>query len=122
MSFATRMQNVATKLLTKYDERTVKAVLITKGEKTYDPNIGDYVFASDTEQDLTGVATSYNLGLVVSGTVHADDIKFIVTNAVKPTQADSVRMDGLTYGIVSVTPKAYTGDDLTIAYEIQLRK
>lgn len=122
MSFAQRMGGIADRLLTKYDERTVKAVLIAPGTKTYNPAIGDYVTTPATEQDLTGVATSYNQALIASGAVHADDIKFIATRAVKPTQSDSVRMDGVTYGVVSVMPKAYTGDALTIAYEIQLRK
>lgn len=122
MPFAKRMGKVADKLLTKYDERAVKAILITPGEKVFNPAIGDYEFSASTEQELIGVATSYNQNLIASSTVHRDDIKFIATRAIKPTQADSVRMDNVTYGIESVTPKAYTGDDLTICYEIQLRK
>ena len=122
MSFAQRMGGVADRLLAKYDERTVKAVLITPGAKTYNPAIGDYETTPATEQDLTGVATSFSQSLIANGTVQAGDIRFVSTRAVKPTQADSVRMDGVTYGVVILDPKAYTGLDLTICYVIGLRK
>jgi hypothetical protein len=35
---------------------------------------------------------------------------------------DKVLLDGFEYGIVSITPSAFTGIDLVISYELQLRK
>lgn len=123
MSTAQEFQDLATELLTEFDERAgaQKVILITKGERAYDPSEGDYVTQPSTETPITGVATSYSNGLIASGAVNAGDIKFVATNAVEITTDQSVRMDRKTYTIVSVMPKAYTGMDLVISYEVQLR-
>lgn len=120
MSFALDMQKVATDLLTQFDERTVKAKLVTLGAKTWVD--GEYVFAPSTEQELTGVAKDYNNALINGTTIQSGDILFIATSAVKPTQADKVVMDGSQYSIVSISPSAFTGADVTFLYKIQLRK
>lgn len=120
MGFASEMADMATELLTEFDERTTKAKLITLGAKTFVD--GEYVFAANTEQELTGVASSYSNLLVNGTTIQASDVKFVATNAVEPIQSDKVLLDGSEYSIISINPYAYTGADKTIAYAIQLRK
>lgn len=122
MSFAERMGKVADKLLTKYDERTVKVKLLRAGESYFDKTIGETVFPEPTEIELTGVATSYNAALINGTTIQSDDVKFISKRDVKPKRADKVLLDGHQYSIVAIPPKAYTGMDKVISYEIQLRK
>lgn len=122
MSFAERMGKVADKLLNKYDERTVKVKLLRAGESYFDKILGETVYPDPTEIDLTGVAASYSAALINGTTIQANDVKFICTRDVEPTQADKVLLDGFQYSIVVVTPKAYTGMDKVIIYEIQLRK
>lgn len=122
MGFAERMGRVADRLLTKYDERTVKVKLLRAGESYFDKTIGETVFPEPTEIDLTGVATSYNAALINGTTIQASDIKFISRRNVEPKQADKVLLDGHKYSIVGITPKAYTGIDKVISYEIQIRK
>ena len=109
-------------LLTEFDERTVKVKLLRAGTKTWDEIEAEYIFGAATEVDLTGVASSYNQALINGTTIQANDIKFVSTNAEEPQQDDKVVIDTEQYSIISVSPYAYTGKALTIAYEIQLRK
>ena len=122
MSFAQKMGGVADKLLAKFDERTVKVKLLRAGVSYWDEIEAETIFPPPTEIDLTGVASSYNQALINGTTIQANDIKFVSTNAQEPQQDDKVVIDTEQYSIISVSPYAYTGKDLTIAYEIQLRK
>ncbi len=122
MSFAQKMGGVADRLLAKFDERTVKVKLLRAGTKTWSEIEAEYVFGAPTEHDLTGVASLYNQALINATTIQANDIKFVSTRAEEPQQADKVLLDGEQYSIISVKPYAYTGKDLVIAYEMQLRK
>ena len=122
MSFATDMQQMATELLNAFDERTVKVKLLRAGAKTWDEIEAEYIFGPATEHDLTGVASSYNQALINGTTIQANDVRFVSTSAEEPAQEDKVILDSEQYSIISVKPYAYTGKDLTIAYEIQLRK
>jgi hypothetical protein len=124
MSFADEMAQVATELLTEFDEREPggKIKLIRQGIGVWDEIEGETVFPDPVEIDLTGVAVPYSATLVNGTTIQAGDIKLTITNGVEPTQADKVLIDGVQYSIVANTPFAYTGKDLTIAYAVQLRK
>jgi hypothetical protein len=122
MSFAKKMGGVADRLLSKYDERTTKVKLLRAGARVWDDTLAEYIFSPPTEHDLTGVASSYSQAMINGTTIQADDIRFVSTRAEKPTQDDKVVLDGTQYSIVSIKPYAYTGEDLTIAYEMQLRK
>ena len=122
MSLAKRMQSTATRLLSTFDEREVKARLLRYGGSVWDPIEEEYTQPTITEHPITGVATSYSKALVNGTTIQGGDIKFIATHEEKPTTADKLRLDGVEYEIISVDPKAYTGLDLVVSYEIQLRK
>ncbi len=122
MSFAKKMGGVADKLLNKFDERKVKVKLLRAGSKVWDDVEAEYIFSPATEHDLTGVASLYNQAMINGTTIQANDIKFVSTRAEEPKQEDKIVLDGKQYSIVSVKPYAYTGKDLTVAYEIQLRK
>ena len=122
MSFANKMGGVADRLLNKYDERTVKVKLLRAGSKVWDDTEGEYITSTPTEHDLIGVASPYNQAMINGTTIQANDVRFVSTRAEEPKQEDKVVLDGQQYSIISVKPYAYTGKDLTIAYEIQLRK
>lgn len=113
---------MATELLTEFDERTVKAKLLTVTDGAWNPAIGENDPQTITESDLTGVASSYNQALINGTTIQANDVRFVSTFEPVPTQADKVLLDGFEWGVVSVKPYAYTGLDKVIAFEIQLRK
>ena len=122
MSFATEMQQMATELLTEFDERTVKVKLRVVTNGAWNPAIGENDPQTIEEFDLTGVASSYNQALINGTTIRANDVRFVSTFEPVPTQADKVLLDGFEWGIEAVRPYAYTGLDKVICHEIQLRK
>lgn len=123
MSFATDMQKVATSLLTQFDERTGdnRIMLIQPGTKVWDDVEDEYVFGPDVETPLVGVATPYNELTVNETTIQAGDVKLTLTNAVEITAESRIRLDGKEYSVVMPNAAAYTGKDLTIVYQIQIR-
>ena len=122
MGFAQDMREMATELLTEFDERSVKAKLRVVTEGAWNPAIGENDPQTVTESDLTGVASSYAQSLINGSSIQAGDVKFVSTFEPVPTQSDKVLLDGFEYGIENVKPYAYTGFEAVIAFEIQLRK
>ena len=122
MIFANRMQATAARLLSKFDERETKAVLIRAGSQQWDPIEDELITLPATDHELTGVAVSYSHNLINGTTILNDDIKFVCTHEHEPKTADKVHLDGVDYSVVSVKANAYTGLDKVINYEIQLRK
>jgi hypothetical protein len=122
MGDAQEMRDMATELLTEFDERSVKAKLLVITQGVWNPAIGENDPQTIIESDLTGVASSYSQALINGSSIHKDDVKFVSTFEPVPTQADKVLLDGFEYGIESIKPYAYTGLDAVIAFEIQLRK
>ena len=123
MSFATKMQKVATDLLTKFDERTGtdRIVLIQPGAMTWDAGLAENVFAASTETYLTGVAVAYNESTINGTTIQAGDVKLTLTNATPINAESKIRLDGKEYSVVLPNAAAYTGKALTIVYQIQIR-
>lgn len=122
MSFAKRMQGVADRLLDKFDERTQKIQLKRNSSAVWDEDLAEDVITDGAILDLTGVAVPYVQGLIDGTTIQNGDIKLTITKDVEPNAQDKVILDGVEYSIISITPFAYTGKDLTIAYALQLRR
>ena len=124
MTFATDMQQVATELLTEFDERPVggKIQLQKNSVAVWDPVLAEDVITPGALIDLTGVAVPYSQGLVDGTAIQSGDIKLTVTNGVEPEQQDKIILDGVEYSIMPIQPFAYTGKSLTIAYAIQIRR
>ncbi|MGL4937178.1 hypothetical protein [Shewanella sp.] len=125
MSFAKRMQNVASKLLDKFDESEGRIVLVKKGgEPVWDSELGEMVPAPAIEIPLTGVTVEYSQGMVNGTTIQSGDV-LVIAKVVNPIYGgislqDKVKFDGAQWSIVT-TPKAdYTG--VVICYKIQCRK
>jgi hypothetical protein len=124
MTFATDMQQVATELLTEFDERPVggKIQLQKNSSAVWDEILAEDVITPVALIDLTGVAVPYSQSLVNDTTIQSGDIKLTVTMATEPLAQDKVILDGVEHSIVSINPFAYTGKPLTIAYAIQIRR
>ncbi|GEM_PF-2119925 len=122
MRFAKEMQEVAEELLTEFDEREEKMILRVAGESYFDANLAETVIGEAQEYELTGVATTYNEGLINGTTIQNGDIQLSVLCEVEPKQADKVVIDDAEASIVAVNPVAYTGKDKTIMYKIQVRR
>ena len=123
MSFAKRMQGVATKLLTKYDEsppdeRRIK--LVRKGVPAWDDDAGEVLPGVDEIIGLVGVTVPFSAGLVNGTTIQAGDVQAIVTSATAPTTADKLQIDGVEWSIVDRPLVDYTG--VSICYKIHARR
>ena len=124
MGFASEMADVATDLLTEFDERPVggKIQLQKNSVAVWDPVLAEEVITQGALIDLVGVAVPYSQGLVDGSTIQSGDIKLTVTMGTEPLAQDKVILDSVEYSIISITPFAYTGKPLTIAYSIQIRR
>ena len=123
MSFSKRMQGVATKLLTKYDEspsgnRRIK--LVRKGVPAWDDDAGEVLPGVDEVIDLVGVTVPFSAGLVNGTTIQAGDVQAIVTSATAPTTADKLQIDGIEWSIVDRPLVEYT--NTAICYKIHARR
>lgn len=125
MSFSNRMQKVATKLLTKFDERETPIKLIVLGVGTvFDYELGEYVAAANTEYNCTGVAITVSQSLVNGTTIQSGDkmVTVSVNVGVVPTTADKLLIDGKQWSIVDTPHADYTGIDKAVVYKMQARK
>ena len=120
-SFAKRMQGVASRLITKFDEREVKVNLIRQGESYFDLTLGEEVFPPSTQLPVTCVQVNQENKLFENSQIENGDILLILTNMVEPLMSDSVLSDGKTYSIVDIKPVSYTGKALTISYGVHAR-
>lgn len=125
MSFARRMSKVATKLLTKFDERVVPIKVIKLGIGTvFDEVLGEFVAVPDEEYAAKGVAITVSESMVNGTTIQAGDKIVTVSTDIgyRPTTADKVILDGEQWSIVDTPHVEYTGRDLPIDYKMQVRK
>ena len=124
MGFASEMADVATDLLTEFDERPVggKIQMQKNSSAVWDKTLAEDVVTPGALIDLTGVAVPYSQGMVDGTAIQSGDIKLTVTSAVEPLAQYKVILDGVQHSIVSITPFVYTGKDQTIAYSIQIRR
>ena len=120
-SFAKRMGKVATRLITKFDERSVRVQLLRDGGHYFDNTLGENVFLPDTETPITCLKVSGSIDTFKNSLIESGDVFLIMTNTTEPTSKDRIKMDDKTYAIVEILPINYTGDDLTISYGVHAR-
>ena len=121
-SFAKRMQGVATRLISKFDERETKVQLIRESDGRYfDFALGEYVFPQPDNLSIECIQTSQENKLFENSQIENGDILLILTSAIKPLMSDSILSDGKTYSIVDIKPVSYTGTGLTISYGVHAR-
>mgnify|MGYP001002027474 CR=1 FL=1 len=134
MSFARRMNGVANKLLTKFDERKgeKRLALIKKGEKSWDGVLGEYIFTPDAKYFMVGVESTIDAGLVNGTTIQSGDKMLTVHTelvddqgapvSITPALQDKVIIDGVQWSIVATPHVDYTGADNIVLLELQVRK
>ena len=122
MGLAKRMQNTATRLLSKFDESNGRIVLVkVGGEPVWDPVSAEMVLPSSTEIPLTGVTVAFSAAQVNGTTIQYGDVMCIVkAGDVEITQQDKVKIDGVQWSIVDTPLVDYTG--ITICHKIHCRK
>jgi len=122
VSRADRFQALATRLITKFDERTSSDAI--KLERT-----GASVWNAVTAQmdaglvttiPVVGVTTEYNSSLIDGTTIMHGDILLKITSATEPLSNDKVLIDDDEYSIIDIVKSRYTNK--TICYFVQLRK
>ena len=122
MGLAKRMQNTATRLLSKFDESNGRIVLIkVGGEPVWDPVSAEMVLPASTEIPLTGVTVAFSAAQVNGTTIQSGDVMCIVkAGDAEITQQDKVKIDGVQWSIVDTPLVDYTG--ITICHKIHCRK
>ncbi|AXC39498.1 TPA_asm: hypothetical protein GI617_23100 [Salmonella enterica subsp. enterica serovar Enteritidis] len=116
-AFSKRMQGVGTRLLTKYGSTVT---LIQKGQKTWDPVLGEYVWGVDTTVPLKSVPVPVNAGLVNGTTIQAGDMVVKADYSVIPKMDDKVQFNDEQWSVVAIEKKMVNDD--VVAYFIQVRK
>ena len=122
MGLAKRMQNTATRLVSKFDESSGRIVLIkVGGEPVWDPVMAEMVLPASTEIPLTGVTVAFSAAQVNGTTIQQGDVMCIVkAGDAEITQQDKVKIDGVQWSIVDTPLVDYTG--LTICHKLHCRK
>lgn len=127
MSRALRFQNIASRLLAKFDERTVSvdSIQLEQTPISFNPTTGEDEFGTPVFFNLVGVAVSFSKEhtneISTNGNViQAGDQLLKIDSTVEPKMDDKILLDGLKYSIVSIDPSRYT--NRTISYTVHLRR
>ena len=122
MSRAKRFQKMATRLLTKYDEREDDDVIKLKrtGASVWNPVTAVMDPGPVTEIPVVGVITNFDKSLIDGTTIMHNDLLLKITAGQEPLSKDKVLVDGDEYSIVDLPKIRYT--NLDICYFAQLRK
>ena len=122
MGLAKRMQNTATRLLSKFDESNGRIVLVkVGGEPVWDPVSAEMVLPASIEIPLTGVTVAFSAAQVNGTTIQSGDVMCVVkADDAEITQQDKVKIDGVQWSIVDTPLVDYTG--LSICHKIHCRK
>jgi len=127
VSKAVKFQNTATRLLTKFDERTlgVDSIQLEQISVSFNTETGENEQGFPVITDLSGVSVGfgreYTNGNNANGnTVQTGDQLLKITSAIEPFMGDKILIDGLEYSIVSISPSRYTNK--TILYTVHIRR
>lgn len=116
MSFATRAQSTANRLLTKYGQvcavtRTVKG--------SFDPTTGESTVSSTSTYDISCYTSNYARQEIDNILVQQNDIRLIVYSATAPEIDDVVSVDSKDYRVLDVQRIKAMG--LVVMYKCQVR-
>lgn len=116
MTFASNMQAVALRLLTKYGQ-SVSGTRVVEG--VYNPNIGAAI--SETTTTYSGYAhpAPFTNAEIATGTVLASDVQLLLSTTTEPLVGDVITLSGVTYRVLSVGKVC--AQAAIIIYKIQLR-
>lgn len=120
MGFSSRMQKVATKLLSKFDESDGRIKLVRAGEKTWNEVTGEYDYTEPQVIDLVGVTVPFSQDLINEKTILTGDVQVKVTASELVTMNDKIQIDGQTWSIVDEPLVSFSG--ITIMYQLHCRK
>ena len=127
MSLATKFQNTATRLLSKFDERVlgVNSIKLEQTPVIFNPVTGEDEPGIPVIADVIGVSVKfgreYTNGAKTNGnTIQAGDQLLKITSEIEPLMGDKILLDGLKYSIVSILPSRYTIQ--TILYTVHIRR
>ena len=116
-TFASRMKNTATRLLSKYGSTVT---LLRAGTSEWDSDEGEYITTPTASIPLTAVPVPVAVGLVNRTTIQAGDMMLKADGVVEPNMQDKVEFQGARWSIVNIEPKIV--NDIVLAYFIQVRK
>ena len=124
MGLAKRMQNTATRLLSKFDESNGRIVLIkVGGEPVWDPVSAEMVLPASTEIPMVGVTVAFKEEQVNGTTIQSGDVMCMLESSdpsITVNQQDKVEIDGVQWSIVDTPLVDYTG--ITICHKLHCRK
>lgn len=127
MSRALRFQNIASRLLAKFDERIVgvDSIQLEQTPVSFNPTIGEDEFGTPVFFDLVGVAVGFskehtNKISTNGNVIQAGDQLLKIDSTIEPKMNDKILLDGFKYSIVNIDPSRYT--NRTILYTVHLRK
>jgi len=127
LSLALKFQNLAFKLLAKFDERTVgvDSIQLEQISVSFNPTTGENEPGTAVFFNLVGVVVAfsrkYTNAISTNGNViQAGDQLLKVDSTIEPKMGDKVLLDGLKYSIVSINLSRYT--NRTILYIVHLRR
>jgi hypothetical protein len=134
MSLSKNFQALSDSLLAKFDERKGddRMAILKQGEIVWDPIEAKEVIGPDTKYFLNGVQINVSAGMVNGTTIQSGDmmIKASVNMfdeadlpiVYVPRVNDKMLIDGVQWSIVNAPHSNYTGNDVIINYNIQVRK
>lgn len=127
MSLAAKFRGVATKLLTKFDERTSggDAIQLKRTPVEFNPNSGENEFGTPVITDLVGVSVKFdreytNSANSAGNAIQAGDQLLKITATTEIEMGDKILLDGLEYSIESISPSRYTNQ--TILQSVHVRR
>lgn len=127
MSLATNLEDRASKLLSKFDERIsgIDSIQLEQIPIGFNPITGEDEPGTPVISDLIGVVVNFTKKHTnaVSGngnTIQTGDQLLKVSSTVEPTMGDKILLDGLKYSIVDISPVRYT--NVTLLYTVHIRR
>ncbi len=127
MSRALKFQNLAFRLLAKFDERTigVDSIQLEQTPVSFNPTTGENELGTPVFFNLVGIVVDFskeytNAASTNGNVIQVGDLLLKIDSAIEPKMNDKVLLDGLKYSIVSIDPSRYT--NRTILYTVHLRR
>lgn len=126
-SLASEFVDLATELLSEFDERTTDLIQLEETPVEFNPVTGEDESGTPTITDLVGVVVEFENKFTNTvstssdnNTIQSGDKLLKITNKKEPVMGDKILLDGLKYSIVSISPSRYTNK--TILYTVHLRR
>lgn len=127
LSLALKFRDVATRLLSKFDERVmdVDSIQLEQTSIVFNPVTGEDEPGTPVITNLVGISVRFdeeftNSASTDGNTIQAGDQLLKITDTTEPKMRDKILMDGMKYSIVSISPSSYTG--LVLLFSVHIRR